>query len=212
MIQKNTNMDIKQKPVFFILLIIVFIGSASKCTAQQKVNIEILFWMLPADALPGHIDTDKQTIKEQILVCDYKNGYLELGGGQFTWEMCYWNLKDGRKLVAVNNHTEYGSIIRTFFYEKGKLREDKNYKLGGEQLYKPEDLIDTSQLTPKILSRVKKAFNQGNYKLYFGLPRSGTSLKVWLNNYSLLEEHDVIPYEAQKTVTIKWINEIWVKQ
>ena len=47
---------------------------------------------------------------------------------------------------------------------------------------------------------------------YYGLPREGTSLKVWLDEYSLLEEYDAIPYEAQKQVVIKWEDEKWIKQ
>ncbi len=205
-------MRIKQKTAFFLLLIIAYMGSAQQCVSQQKVNIRTLFWMLPANAFPEYVpQNDKQSKESYISVCDYKNGYLELGGGQFTWEMCYWNLKDGRKMVAVNSHTEYGSIIRVFFYEKGSLIEDVDYKLGGEQTYVLDDFIDVSQLIPEVLTRAKEAFNEGNYYLYFGLPRKGTSLKVWLDEHSLLEEYDAIPYDALKQVTIKWINEKWVK-
>ncbi len=196
-----------------MLFAAVTISAVTITLAQQKVNIKTIFRMLPDDVFPEYIPLDDIEGKEShISVCDYKNGYLELGGGQFTWEMCYWNLKDRRKLVAVNIHTEDGSVIRTFFYKKGKLQEDKNYKLGGEQTYKLEDFIDVSQLNPDVLAKAKKAFAKGNYKLFFGLPQKGTSLKVWLNEYSLFEEHDAFPYEALKSVTIKWKNEKWVKQ
>lgn len=207
-------MKVKQKTIFFILLIIAYMGSAQQCVSQQKVNIKTLLWMLPKDVLSELMPhKDKKAIEANILTCDYKNGYIELlGRGQFTWEMCYWNLKDGRKLVAINDYTEHGSIIRVFFYEKGKLREDKNYQLGGEQTYKLEDFIDVSQLEPDVLKKARAAFAKGDYNLYLGLPQKGTSLKVWLDDYSLLEEYDAIPYEAQKQVTIKWINEKWVKQ
>ena len=207
-------MKTKQKTiVILVLLVAITISAITTASAQQKVNIKTLFWMLPDDVFPEYVPLDDKKGKEShINECDYKNGYLSFGGSQYTWEMCYWNLKDGRKLVAVNNHTEDGSVIRTFFYEKGKLREDKNYKLGGEQTYKLEDFIDVSQLKPDELNKVRKEFNKGNYTFYYNLPQKGTSLIVSLNEYSLLESYDVIPYEAQKQVTIKWINEKWVKQ
>lgn len=213
MVQKTANMKIKQKTAFFILLIIAYMGSAQQCVFQQKVNIKTLFWMLPADALPEYIDiSDRDALEELILVRDLQNGYLEIGGAQFTWEMCYWNLKDGRKLVAVNKNTVYGSVIRTFFYEKGKLKEKSDYKLGGEQTYILEDFVDVSQLDSDVLTKAREAFSRGDYNLYFGLPQEGTSLKVWLDEYSLMEQYDAIPYEAQKQVVLKWENEKWVKQ
>ena len=169
--------------------------------------------MLPDDVFPDYVPQDDIEAKEShINECDYKNGYISLGGGQFGWEMCYWNLKDGRKLVAVNSDTETGSIIRTFFYDKGKLREDKNYKLGGNQTYKLEDFVEISQLAPDIVKKAREAFDEGKYNLFYQLPQKGTSIKVLLDEYSLTESYDDIPYEAQKTVIIKWVNEKWVKQ
>jgi hypothetical protein len=44
------------------------------------------------------------------------------------------------------------------------------------------------------------------------LPQKGTSLKAWLDGYSLFEEFAAIPYEAFKQVAIKWMNEKQVKQ
>ena len=195
------------------ITVVVILMLSFSMMAQQKVNVKTLFHLFPADVFPEYVpQDDKQAKESHISVCDYKNGYLELGGGQFTCEMCYWNLKDGRKLIAVNRHTEYGSVIRTFFHKKDKLTEDKNYKLGGEQTYKLNDFVDVSQLAPDVFAKVKEAFAKGEYNLYYGLPQKGTSLKVWLDTYSLVEDYDAIPYEAQKQVTIKWVNEKWVKQ
>ena len=203
----------QRKIVIFLLPIMAFMVMAQQCTSRQEVNIETLFWMLPSDALPVYVDVaDREATEALMLVRDHENGYLELGGAQSMWEMCYWNLKDGRKLVAVNSLTEQGSVIRTFIYGKGKLKEESGYKLGGEQTFELEDFVDVSQLEPDLLTRAKEAFDRGNYHLYFGLPREGTSLKVWLDEYSLLEEYDAIPYEAQKQVIIRWENEKWVKQ
>jgi len=206
-----------KKRTVLSILTTVLIALNACAQFQQRVNVKTLFRMLPEKVFPEYVPYDDQEAKEShISECDYKNGYLELGGAQYAWEMCYWNLKDGRKLVAVNQHTETGSVIYTFFYEKGKLREDKNYKLGGEQTYRLEDFVDVSQLSPEVLAEAKENFNKGNYSLYFGLPQKGTSLKVWIDAYSLAIDEEggngAIPYDATKTVTIKWINEKWVRQ
>jgi hypothetical protein len=115
-------------------------------------------------------------------------------------------------LVATNDQTDFGSTIHIFFYENGQLIEDVNYKLGDEQTYELEDLVDISQLRPEVLEQAKAAFETGNYKLYFELPQKGTSLTLWLSVYSLMGEHYAIPEEALKKVTIKWENEEWVRQ
>ena len=71
------------------LLIAAMSGPASNAAAQQQVNIKTLFWMLPADAFPNMSHKTTRGKESHISVCDYRNGYLELGGGQFIWEMCY---------------------------------------------------------------------------------------------------------------------------
>ena len=51
--------------------------------------------LLPSD--------DSNNLEQFIKVCDYKNGYLSLElENQSKWEMCYWNLKNGNKLIATS--------------------------------------------------------------------------------------------------------------
>ena len=125
--------------------------------------------------------------------------------------MCYWNLRDGGKLVAVNNSTETGSKIRVFFYDDGKLTEDYNYILGGEQDYKLTDFIDISQLSPKSREYAEQQFMNGTYHLYYQLPRNGASITISIDIYELVDHDENYDdfYEANKNVILKWENEEW---
>ena len=145
-----------------------------------------------------------------IEVCDVKNGYLNLGGG---WELCYWNMKDGRKLVATNSVDEDGSEINTFFYQNRILTEDPSYQLGGDQNYKLTDFVDVSKLSSSTRKLAEEQFAKGEYHIYFQLPQSGTSLKVRIDESQLMGygEGSKIPEEAMKELTLKWVNEKWVR-
>ena len=194
----------------------------------SSVNIKDIFLLLPNDAFPVKeisINNRKlllDNIGEDIAfdfsqtpigVCDVKNGYLNLIGLQYEWEMCYWNLKDSGKLVAINNSTETGSEIRVFFYDNGQLTEDFNYILGGKQNYKLTDFIDVSQLPPKSRKYAEQQFADGEYHLYFELPQNGTSIKIGIDIEDLIDEqenYDVF-YEATKNVILKWENETWIR-
>lgn len=192
----------------------------------KPVNIKDIFLLLPNDVFPveeiskenralllKHTGEDKafEISPTPIGVCDVKNGYLNLTGSQYDWEMCYWNLKDGGKLVATNNSIETGSEIRMFFYDNGKLTEDHNYILGGKQNYKLTDFIDISQLSPESLKFAEKQFANGAYHLYYHLPQNGTSVTVSLDIEDLIEDQENydIFYEASKDVILKWKNEEW---
>lgn len=198
---------------------------AVETTDATAVNIKDIFLLLPENAFPEAISVSnrKQLLRSigedkaydisptPIDVCDVKNGYLSLTGMQTGWEMCYWNLKDGRKLVAINNLTESGSEIRTFFYQNGSLTEDPNYQLGGNQNYTLTDFIDVSILSSNIKKMAEKHFAKGDYIRYYQLPQSGTSLKVRIDDRQLMDYDEAyeIPDGATKEVTLKWKNEKW---
>ena len=198
---------------------------AGETTDATAVNIKGIFLLLPDDAFPEAISISNRELllnnigedkaydisSTPIDVCDTKNGYLSLTGMQFGWEMCYWNLKDGRKLVAVNSGTESGSEIRVFFCQNGKLNEDPNYQLGGNQKFTLSDFVDVSQLSSDTRKYAEQQFAKGAYSLYYQLPQTGTSLKLSIDAYQLMEydEAHEIPYEATKEVTLKWNNEKW---
>ena len=219
--QKNTDTETS-----------VTVEQKNEITAEapnaQAVNIRDIFLLLPDDAFPmegiteanrklllNHIGEEKafDISPTPIDVCDVKNGFLSLTGMQYGWEMCYWNMKDGSKLVAVNSGTEAGSKIRTFFYQNGKLTEDHNYRLGGNQTYKLTDFIDVSQLSLDSRKFAEKQFTKGSYILYYRLPQNGTSLKVSLDTDQLMDfnEKYEIAYKATKEITLKWKNEKWEK-
>lgn len=201
---------------------------ATEVTVAKKVNIKDVFLLLPSDVFPlEDISVTKRELlfkhigEEQaydisatpIEIYDPRNGFLSLTGMQFAWEMSYWNLQDGRKLVAVNKGTETGSEIRVFFYHNGKLSEDHNYQLGGNQHYKLTDFVDLAQLSVNTRKRAQEQFAKGAYHLYYQLPQQGTSLKVSLDTDQLLDnpEADGIPEDAIKEVILKWKNEQWVR-
>ncbi len=201
-------------------------GIAQATTNPKHVNIKDIFLLLPNDVfqveeiskenralLLNHVGEDKafDISLTPIGVCDIKNDYLNLTGSQYDWEMCYWNLKDGGKLVATNNSTEKGSEIRVFFYDDGKLTEDHKYKLGGNQNYKLTDFIDVSQLSPESLQFAEKQFAKGAYHLYYQLPQNGTSITIGIDIENLIdneENYDVF-YEASKDIMLHWKNEKW---
>lgn len=195
-------------------------------TDATAVNIKDIFLLLPNDALPmdGISVANRKLLLNNIGgegawdisstpidVCDVKNGYLSLTGMETGWEMCYWNLKDDRKLVAVNDKAETGSEIRIFFYQNGKLTEDASYQLGGNQSYQLNDFIDVSQLSPNTRKFAEKQFAKGDYHIYYQLPQSGTSLILNIDTEQLVDYNEAyeISFEAIKDLVIKWKNEQW---
>lgn len=196
--------------------------------SDKAIDIKAIFVLLPEDVfpeVPTTVAQRKELLKcigeekafeispTPIAVCDVKNGYLSLTGMQFGWEMCYWNLKDGRKLVALNNGTESGSEIRIFFYQNGKLTEDTDYQLGGNQNYILSDFIDVSQLSADARKFAVQQFAKGDYLIYYQLPQKGTSLTVRIDANQLMDYNESyeIPFEASKEVMLKWKNEKWLK-
>lgn len=199
----------------------------AKAAVTENVNIKDIFLLLADDALPmeaisianrklmlSHIGEEKafDISPTPILVCDVKNGYLSLGGMQFAWEMSYWNMHDGRKLVVINKGTEAGSEIRVFFYQNGTLTEAPNYQLGGQPNYTLTDFVDVEQLPSAVRKFAEQQFAKGAYDLYYQLPQKGTSLTVGIDAYVFMLDYDKefeIPDEAVKSVTLKWKNEKW---
>ena len=85
------------------------------------------------DEVKAQLDSpgrENEDVYEFIL--DRQNGYLALqfvSDGTLRMEMCYWNLKDGRKLVAVNMFNVYedrNALLALYKYnpESGRLEPD----------------------------------------------------------------------------------------
>lgn len=197
--------------------------------SDKNIDIKDIFLLLPEDVfpeIPTTVTQRKELLKfigkekafdispTPIGLCDVKNGYLSLTGMQFGWEMCYWNLKDSRKMVAINEGTESGSEVRVFFYQNEKLTEDTNYQLGGNQNYIFTDFIDVSQLSADARKLAEQQFAKGDYLIYYQLPQNGTFLTVRIDVNQLMDYNESyeIPYEASKKVILKWVKEKWVKE
>ncbi len=201
--------------------------TVAEAAVTKNVNIKDIFLLLPDDAFPlegisiAHRKLLLKHIGEEqafdisptpVDVCDVKNGFLSLNGMQFGWEMSYWNMQDGRKLVAINKGTETGSYIRVFFYQNGALSEDQNDQWGAQQNYILSDFIDVAQLPSAVQTFAQQQFSKGAYSLYYQLPQKGTSLTVDIDAYLFMLDYDEefeIPDEAVKSVTLKWKNEKW---
>jgi hypothetical protein len=202
------------KKIFIMLALFAMtvVGATFCGNTQQEVNVKTLFDMLPYDALPEHVALGELDRDEYICECDYENGYLELAGGHYEWQMCYWNLNDGRKLVAVNQGFETGPRLLFFYYEEGELREDGDYSLWEDITINLEDFIDVSQLHPDIIDDLREHVESLKYILYYQLPQEGTAIKVHIDYEEVIEDFESIPYEAFKELTLTWIDEKWVKQ
>ncbi len=95
----------------------------------DEVNVKTLFDLLPPDAFLL-LPSDKPVeLEKYISVCDFRNGYLRLEfEDQSSWEMCYWNLKDGNKLIATSRIGGYSFYL----YSNGKV--EPTTKFGIEEM------------------------------------------------------------------------------
>ena len=119
--------------ILLCFLSVVGMAAQNNKPTNRKTNIKDIFLMLPDNAF-GHPDFTLEKRKEMlktigqqpninvenydgtyayIELCDERNGYLSafyyfLEG--YKYEICYWNLKDGRKLVAVNKDEGHGNV------------------------------------------------------------------------------------------------------
>ena len=135
--------------ILLCFLSVVGMAAQNNKPTNRKTNIKDIFLMLPDNAF-GHPDFTLEKRKEMlktigqqpninvenydgtyayIELCDERNGYLSvfyyfLEG--YKYEICYWNLKDGRKLVAVNKDEGHGDV-NFYLYENGNLSEDLYY-------------------------------------------------------------------------------------
>ncbi len=144
------------------LLIVTLLGVAFSMNAQQRVNVKTLFDLLPSDAFFLMPSDDPAELEKHIKVCDYRYGYLQLEfEDQSYWEMCYWNLNNGDKLIAVSSY-----ITHSFF-----LYSD------GEVTFTTEFGID------EILNNMYSSFAMNPYDNWFRLhvPRHGTSIYLSIN-------------------------------
>ena len=103
------------KKIFIMLALFAMtvVGATFCGNTQQEVNVKTLFDMLPYDALPEHVALGELDRDEYICNAIMKTATL-VGRRPLRWQMCYWNLNDGRKLVAVNQGFETGPRLLFF--------------------------------------------------------------------------------------------------
>lgn len=225
------------KRTLLIFLCALYLGSlfAQAPTKKGKaVNIKDFFVMLPDEAFTETGFTLKErkemlkTIGQAnvgnnpyayIDVCDIRNGYMStffysLEG--YKYELCYWNLKDGRKLLAVNKDSGF-SELDFYIYEGGKLRKDDSLAPNTKDI-RVEDFFDTSRLDQKEKKVLKDLF-ENRMVFRICLPRQGKSIDMVMGfipfdmEYEgLLEDAGLEDKIRHKHVIFNWVNEKWVKE
>ena len=99
------------KTINKIVIMLALFVTTSNAIAANEVNVKTLFALLPSDAFRFCLRTNAD-LEKYIKVCDLKNGYLELEfEDESSWEMCYWNLKDGNKLIAITRVGAYSFYL-----------------------------------------------------------------------------------------------------
>lgn len=211
----------------------VFSTAQNTQTPQKKINIKDIFLMLPDKAfVEGDLNLKirrklLETIGQKpatgddfkyIDICDLKNGYMSViyNIEEWKYEICYWNLKDGRKLVAVNKDAGFGDI-EFYLYKDGSLKKDSSLApdIDDKQI---EDFFDTSRLNQKEKEKLKDLLEN---RLVFAhsLPRKGTSIEMYLGWIPFDMDYECIFEDAgleeklgYKHVVFKWVDEKWVKE
>lgn len=200
---------------------------------EKKVGIKDFFLMLPDSAFEDYdymelkdrkkllktIGQDNEDSRPYIDVCDPKNGYLSV----FYYyiddtqiQICYWNLKDGRKLVGVNRHQGFGELS-FFIYENGELKDGSSYMPDTKNV-QVTDFFDTSRLNAKEKKILQDIFNDRIVFRYV-LPRKGRSIEMCIGfpiqdmDYeTMFDEAGIEDKIAYKHIVFKWVNEKWVKE
>ena len=153
--------------IMLALFIMTAAGATSCADAQKEVDVKALFDLMPAEAF---IMTDWETpaeLEEYVTVCDNENRYLRLEfEDQVTWEMCYWDLKDGNKLIAVS----YVGGFSYYLYSNGEIKFTTDF--GVEEMHRS---VGNSIAT-----------NPYDNWIDFYVPRHGTSVYISANRQDFL--------------------------
>jgi hypothetical protein len=155
-------MNPRQTFIMLVLLVVTMFGATSSAVAQEQVNVKTLFDMLPADAFLLLPSDNPGGLEKYIKVCDYRNGYLRLEfEDQGSWEMCYWNLKNGDKLVA----TSCAGFFSFYLYSDGKIA--------------PTTRFGVDEMNCAVEESI--AMNCCDNWVNFHVPRRGTSVYLTIN-------------------------------
>ena len=199
---------------------------------EKKVGIKDFFLMIPDNVFryDRHLalkDREKmlKTIGQKledkegeslpyIDVCDPKNGYLSITkdyADDYKIQVCYWNLKDGRKLVGVNRHEGFGELS-FFIYENGKLKDGSSYMPDIENI-EVTDFFDTSRLNAKEKKTLQDIF-KNRFLFRYVLPQKGKSIEMSVGFPVQDMEYETMFDEAglgdkivYKHIVFKWVDE-----
>ena len=223
--------------ILFLCFCALFVGSLfaqNNSMQEKKVTIKDLFLMLPDEAFDEgdfSLSRRKEMLKTvgrksnseddytYIDICDPRNGYMSAfyyWPEEYKYEICYWNLKEGRKLIALNKSTGFGKLS-FYLYENGKLRPNKSYAPDLESL-RVEDFFDTSRLNKQERETLTDLFNN-RVVFEFVLPRKGTSIEMSVGSIPYDMEYETMFQDAGledkislKRVVFKWVNQKWIKE
>jgi hypothetical protein len=127
--------------------------------------------------------TDGETpaeLEEYMAVCDTENRYLRLEfEDQVTWEMCYWDLKDGNKLIAIG----YVGGFSYYLYSNGEITSTTDF--GVEEIRRS---VENSI-----------AMNPYDNWIDFYVPRHGTSVYISVNRQDFM----IYKWENEQFVQIR---------
>ncbi len=162
------------------LFVITAIGATSCADAQKEVDVKALFDLMPAEAFSMTDGETPAELEEYMTVCDTENRYLRLEfEDQVYWEMCYWDLKDGNKLIAVSCI----GIFNYFLYSNGEIKSTTDF--GVEEMHRS---VENSI-----------ASNPYDNWIDFYVPRHGTSVYISVNRQDLL----IYKWENEQFVQIR---------
>ena len=172
----------KKNIILLMISLALFAGFNSLLFAEDAVTIKMLFKLLPEKVLKPIFDNfnlDTAHRDSYIEVCDEENRYLSLKS-EYGFEMCYWNLKGGKKLILVS----YGGAGPEVFYlyNKGKFSETNDFGI------------------KTIKEQVKKspALEGMNDLICFYPLRDNTSLAVMINQLDCM----IFKWKNEKFVRI----------
>ena len=195
----------------------------------ENISMRAVFAMLPADAIPEYInhnefleqlekvadsyDFDNQ-IPGPIQEFSEANGFISMSEAQFGWEAAARRLDDGRIMLVINNATEFGSELKTFFYENGTLAEKIGQHPADGMYYEFDKFIDTSEVDEEIAGMARDLFERRLFYTYFFLPREGDEVHASISFHYLDEYDALIQYDMEmiKDVVLQWHDTQWIEK
>lgn len=189
------------------------------CLVASAQTLFDIYLKLPAKGALGDEKTRQQMISNykkgvkttgseinyRFDVVDENNGFLSVTGGiEGIWEMCYWNLDDGKKLVAVYYQgcgpVCYIESFKFYHLQDGKLVEqEKNTIIEGYDTLYENFFLDYSEKLKKELKDQEIIAT-----LLFRLPRNGKDIIALFGNEYSKEIYS--EFSKGDRMLLKWDN------